>query len=78
MPPYASETIYVRKCPVCGQKPRISVCPINHGFECEIKCKPFLRKKHLSVRVYRNREARAVSNAIDEWTYACAHYRPKK
>ena len=75
----SSASKVLSNCPVCGHKPRVFVTKEgNTGYTCEIKCKPFLRKQHMSVSVYRNRESRAVSQAIEEWDYACIRYHPEK
>jgi hypothetical protein len=64
-------TGFLNPCPVCGKYPKVYFDPtslfIGLGTIVEIKCKPFLKKEHLSVWSGKATFERALKEAVDFW-----------
>lgn len=57
----------VRRCPICGKKPRLKIKVYGNLRGAEIVCKPFLGKAHLSTFVADENKVDAVHEAINMW-----------
>lgn len=62
------EKIKLKPCPVCGKTPKVK-CTLIPGIRTYVKiqCKPFFRRKHLSVTCGTDTEERAYSIAAEVW-----------
>lgn len=57
----------VRRCPICGKKPRLNIKVYGNHWGAEIVCKPFLGKAHLSTYASDENKVDAVHEAIKRW-----------
>jgi len=60
----------LKRCPICGKKPKAKIQDWSYngmGAYVTIRCKPFLRKEHLSVMSGKATLERAIQYAVEDW-----------
>ena len=64
--------IKILPCPKCGKQPDALTIARMAETTCTLKCKPFLRKTHLTVTVSGAGPASASRRAVEQWNRAAS------
>ena len=68
----------ILNCPICGKQPKITFDATYSNVLiafCTIKCKPFLRKPHLTITEGKALKDKCLESAILRWNKAVLDYK---